>query len=38
VGTAKYTGERNYDLSEPYLHGVGARKHLVYSNGARVYV
>ncbi|PSQ10583.1 hypothetical protein BRC93_08965 [Halobacteriales archaeon QS_5_70_15] len=38
VGSAKYSGERNYAPAEPYLHGTGSRKHLVYSNGGRVYV
>jgi len=38
VGSAKYSGDRNYAPSGPYIHGVGARKALVYSNGgARVY-
>lgn len=40
VGAAKYSGDRNYVPSGPYVHGVGARKGLVYSNGGggRVYV
>ena len=38
VGAAKYSGGRNYAPAAPYLHGVGTRKHLVYSNGGRVYV
>lgn len=38
VGAAKYSGDENYVSAEPYIHGVGARKHLVYSNGGRIYV
>lgn len=40
VGAAKYSGDRNYVPAEPYIHGVGARKGLVYSNGrgGRIYV
>ncbi|MEF8790282.1 MAG: DUF2206 domain-containing protein [Haloarculaceae archaeon] len=38
VGSAKYSGNRNYVLAGPYVHGVAVRKALVYSNdGARVY-
>ena len=39
VGSAKYAGTENHVPAGPYVHGVGARKALVYSNGgARVYV
>jgi uncharacterized membrane protein len=39
VGSAKYSGDENHVPAEPYIHGVGVRKALVYSNGgARVYV
>jgi uncharacterized membrane protein len=39
VGSAKYSGGENHVPAEPHLHGVGARKALVYSNdGARIYL
>jgi uncharacterized membrane protein len=38
VGSAKYSGDENHVPAEPYIHGVGTRKALVYSNGgARIY-
>jgi uncharacterized membrane protein len=38
VGSAKYSGEDNHVDSAPYIHAVGSRKALVYSNGgARIY-
>jgi uncharacterized membrane protein len=39
VGSAKYSGGENHVAAAPYIHGVGARKALVYTNGgARIYV
>ena len=38
VGSAKYTGQNNHVDAAPYIHGVGARKALVYANGGtRIY-
>jgi uncharacterized membrane protein len=38
VGSAKYSGNENHIPAEPYIHRVGTRKALVYSNGgARIY-
>jgi uncharacterized membrane protein len=39
VGSAKYSGGENHVAAAPYIHGVGVRKALVYTNGgARIYV
>lgn len=38
IGDTKYSGEANHYDSEEYIREVGLRKHLVYSNGGRIYV